>query len=296
MFIKYCIIICLAAIGSLFSQTSQWRLIWDKNSESNMAHYKVYRDSKPSASNLLTTVNHTPRIVGDMIMTYTDARLEPGIRYYYRLKAVNTLGLESDYSEEVSAAIPLIAFPDSIKNILLKPNSSLSFDLDSYVTDPDDADHQLKWTTSGAQTLIISVDSMTHDCLFTAPADWRGPEKITLQAEDPDGFFDVGTIDVYSDSTQIEEPGESINVFPVPYLEKEHATSGGITFQNIPVGAELIIFTMLGEVVYKKEDPEENYLWAVKNQENKAVSSGVYMYRVILNNKKIKSGKIIIIR
>jgi len=280
----------------LFSQTTQWRLIWDKNFESDMSHYEVYRDTKPSASSLLTTVNHTARTGSDTLMVHIDTQLQRGIRYYYRLKAVSTTGLSSDFSTEVSAAIPRIMFPDSIKIILLRANSSLSFDLDVYVTDPDNADSELEWSLSGAQLLTISIQNTTHVLTITSPEDWQGHEKITLQAEDADGFNDKSTIDIFSDSTQITIPEEDIIVYPVPYIEKQHFNLGGIIFDNIPDHSELLIYTLLGESVYKRNELSGSYTWNVKNLEDKSLSSGIYIYKILNNNKKVKSGKIVIVQ
>lgn len=76
----------------------QVTLVWDPNIEPDLEGYKCYYglDSR----NYEYTV-----VVGDQtVCTVTD--LEPGETYYFAVTAYNTVGLESDYSEEVIYTVP----------------------------------------------------------------------------------------------------------------------------------------------------------------------------------------------
>lgn len=73
-------------------------LIWDPNSESDLAGYKVYFGT--------TSRTYGAPIILGKVTTYTVTGLTPGVTYYFAVTAYNTAGLESGYSNEVSATIP----------------------------------------------------------------------------------------------------------------------------------------------------------------------------------------------
>ncbi len=71
-------------------------LAWDINSESDLAGYKVYYgQASRSYENIIT--------IG-IVNSYTLTGLSPGT-YYFTVTAFNTKGLESGFSNEVSAVI-----------------------------------------------------------------------------------------------------------------------------------------------------------------------------------------------
>ena len=75
-------------------------LHWNANPESDMAYYKIYRDQMqwftPSLANLFAEIDHPGTL-------YVDTGLINGQTYYYRVSAVDTVGNESGFSEEVRA-------------------------------------------------------------------------------------------------------------------------------------------------------------------------------------------------
>ena len=83
---------------SLFGQ-GVVSLVWDPNSESDLAGYKVYWGTTPRTYGTPTTIG--------LVTTFTTPTLSPG-RYYFSVTARNTAGLESGYSNEVSAIITAI--------------------------------------------------------------------------------------------------------------------------------------------------------------------------------------------
>ncbi|MCD4692907.1 MAG: hypothetical protein K8R79_08335, partial [Calditrichales bacterium] len=225
-----CIIILTGIFSELSAQTSQWKLVWDKNSESNMSHYLVFRDTKSLPVVQVGQVIHPDTIYID----YTDKDIERGILYFYRLKAVNSDSLESDYSDEVSAALPKIEFPDSVRNRVLPPDSTDEINLDNYVTDPDNPSNQLTWAVEGNVKLSVQINPVSHIATISSTGDWGNQEKLIFTVTDADSFFDVGTITVCSDSSLIPAPNTNagINAYPIPYRPAQH--NNGITFLDIP--------------------------------------------------------------
>lgn len=68
-------------------------LVWNRNTDRDFATYRIYRDGKLLASN----------IVG---LAYSDRDVKSGTTYTYQLTAVDTTGNESAKSAPVSAALP----------------------------------------------------------------------------------------------------------------------------------------------------------------------------------------------
>jgi len=71
-------------------------LQWDPNSESDLAGYKVYYGTASGTYG-------TPITIGTQV-SYTFTQLAPGT-YYFAVTAYNTAGLESGFSNEVSAVV-----------------------------------------------------------------------------------------------------------------------------------------------------------------------------------------------
>ena len=120
-------------------------------------------------------------------------------------------------------------------------------------------------------------------------------------------LFDTSGIEMlYSDSTfnttyQIS-PTENlaeVYVFPNPYRpSRGHSV---VVFDNIPADAkDLAVFSLTGDLVYERTFgglPQRRMPWNVINNNGDKLASGFYIY--ILkgeNGKKIKSGKIAVIR
>jgi hypothetical protein len=269
-----------------------------------------------------------------------------------------------------------------------------TFDLDDYVTDPDNPDDQLTWTISGENNLTVNINSNSHVVTVTInDTSWVGSETINFQVTDPDGlsnnddvlfsvnlpgnndpvitsipvesaktgefysylvsaddvdgdslvfslingtpdFLDVvrndstsatsafvsgipplgsdGTYDItilVSDNrggtdTQIYEltvtsssieSSPEIIAYPTPYVAGR-SPANRITFGNVPLNAELMLFNLIGEPVFSTKVEVQPYSWNIKNNSGLEVQSGLYFYYVKEGGKVISSGKIVIIR
>ena len=73
------------------------QLNWNQLPLSNLLQNNIYRDVTPNPTQLVSSVpfNQT---------SFTDTGLTNGVTYYYRVKTVSVYGVESEYSNQLSAA------------------------------------------------------------------------------------------------------------------------------------------------------------------------------------------------
>ena len=105
--------------------------------------------------------------------------------------ATDTGGLSD--SDASSFTITEINDPPVINNIIdqtiAKGDSFVPIVLDDYVTDVDNPDSEITWSTEGNSELIVTI--IDHAASISAPnSDWTGSETITFTATDPDGLSD----------------------------------------------------------------------------------------------------------
>lgn len=181
-------VLCLI-VSQAFSQTESFTISWDLNTESDVSGYQVYRNTSPSASTQIASVTHPDH-------EYVDSDIEKGVLYYYRLTAGDLSGNRSDYSAEVSAAVPLISGLQS--QIVITPGQTRTFQLDDYVSDPDHSDANITWTISGDVSLDVTIANRV--ATIVAPQNWSGQEQLLFTAEDPDGFSDVFPMTILSEN------------------------------------------------------------------------------------------------
>ncbi len=101
-------IFCLgAAILFLCCQVSMAAsvtLTWNRNQEPDIAGYKIYYGTSSHNYSESTTINDTA--TSPAKISHTVSGLGEGITYYFAVKAFDLAGQFSDYSSEVSVAIP----------------------------------------------------------------------------------------------------------------------------------------------------------------------------------------------
>ncbi|MCH8013038.1 MAG: T9SS type A sorting domain-containing protein [Candidatus Marinimicrobia bacterium] len=85
----------------------------------------------------------------------------------------------------------------NIPNVtFLEDSSQTTLDLDDYVMDSDDDIADLKWSVSGNDSVIVVIESTTHEVLFSVPANWNGQEVLAFTATDPNGNSDSDYVKV----------------------------------------------------------------------------------------------------
>ncbi len=187
---KFCLmaILCLNVVP-LLAQTDSWRLIWDKNAETDVYLYRVYRGTASLPTSQIGNVMHPDTF-------YVDDELMKGVRYYYRVKAMDYSSNLSEYSEQVSAAIPEIS--GLSPRIYIPPDSLNIIALDPVVNDPDNPDNQLTWSVTGAVRLDVTINQSSRTVTIRTPSDWSGSEVLTFKVADPDGYFDWVEVSIES--------------------------------------------------------------------------------------------------
>ncbi|HEY2393213.1 MAG TPA: fibronectin type III domain-containing protein [Candidatus Angelobacter sp.] len=89
----------LQAVFSAASQNSFIDLTWSPNTEPDLAGYNVYRHTANEAPvKINTELIKTPR--------FPDPGIQPGMKYFYSVTAVDLRGNESSKSEETSETVP----------------------------------------------------------------------------------------------------------------------------------------------------------------------------------------------
>lgn len=94
--------------------------------------------------------------------------------------------------------------------------STISFDLDDYVFDPQDPDADMTWTYSGNANFTVSINATTHVVTLTpVNPNWNGSNTITFRATDPGGAYDTDAANftmtaVNDDPTDITLTGNSV--------------------------------------------------------------------------------------
>ncbi|HES59556.1 MAG TPA: fibronectin type III domain-containing protein, partial [Caldithrix sp.] len=228
------ILLLIVSIG--YSQTTQWRLLWDPNTESDMHYYKIFRDTHTLPTTQIDTTIHPHT-------EYIDTDIVPGTRYYYRLKAVDSSGLESDYSAEVSAAIPNVT---NIPNQTVNQGQNFVINLNNYVTDPDHADSEIEWTYSNNSELTISINASKIATITPSSGSWYGLETVTFTATDPDEFFDIDAATL------------SVNALPVVGTISNQTINQGGTFTTIS----------LDNFVADPDDADAEISWSASGNSN----------------------------
>ncbi len=91
-------------------------LSWNPNSEANLSHYEVYGGTNSNPTELIDTTSST---------SFPLNELSPGTTYYFRVVAVDSIGLKSEYS--IQAVFTPNPFNDYSANLNSNYNSTSSW-------------------------------------------------------------------------------------------------------------------------------------------------------------------------
>jgi gliding motility-associated-like protein len=157
-------------------------LSWTNPNGFNIAYFKIYRDTAAGAAVLIDSVPGTQ-------LQYLDTLgLQLNRRYYYRIKAVNTQGIHSDYSNEISA-VPFNKRPENttLPNKEFPNVGEFNFVRCVYSAqgsfDPDGQIVSYQWYVNDS---LVSVGDSILIYYYG-----RGTNKLRLITEDNDGARDT---------------------------------------------------------------------------------------------------------
>jgi hypothetical protein len=164
--------------------TSAWRLIWYQNDEEDsVLYYDIYRNTTDNFIGVDPIGRRNSTDNPDTV--YVDEGVDPGIHYYYRLKAVNQYG-SSPFSDPADAAIPQITLPNTLQ---AKIDTITNLVLDNYVNDPDTPEESQTWSVSGGDQITVSIISASRIARVTTSNELDLTESFIFTVTDPDSFY-----------------------------------------------------------------------------------------------------------
>jgi len=78
----------------------------------------------------------------------------------------------------------------------LEDSTHTTLDLNDHAMDADNNLAELSWSVSGNDSVVVLIDSVTHEVVFSAPANWNGQEVLTFTVTDPDSNSDSDDVTV----------------------------------------------------------------------------------------------------
>lgn len=167
-------------------------LLWSAVLDPNLAQYNIYRSLSSPAITLIGTVIGTPPD-----SSFIDSGLVNVTEYFYRITAENSVGIESDFSNEVYSIPNFRPNWMQIPDTSFLEDGSLHLSLDEYVIDEDEPDSSLIITVSISSELILSLDSASHELIISSQSDAYGfTDDVTVSALDSDGLSGAETFSV----------------------------------------------------------------------------------------------------
>lgn len=174
-------------------------LNWTHSTPQYIDYYRIFRNTSSPANQLIDSVDSN-------LLTFIDTTVSNGITYYYRIQAIDILGIESNFSNEKNATPNnLLPIAVALENIFI-PNAGrvLTTDLTfssagSY--DPDGTIEAIYWYVND---ILIGQDS---DLNYSFP---QGTNDVKLVVEDDEGLRDssLATVNI---STFIRSLGAPLN-------------------------------------------------------------------------------------
>ncbi len=167
----------------LHSQTDSLQIFWDPNPETDIENYQLYRSMNSNSYQLWNTIQHPISHIIDRI------NVSPGNLYSYRLVAVNSNGMRSDFSDTVSVGIPQIRW--AITEMV--NNDSLVVQLSDFIYDPDDHISTLKILIFSESHLTIKKNA--NDIVIKPdPLTFYGEGQFSMIVHDQDSLWDLKNI------------------------------------------------------------------------------------------------------
>ncbi len=269
------LLLLLVSVPLAAQETAEILLSWPGNPEPDVLRYIIYR-SPDSINAHFVAIDS----VNSSTTTYTDNNLNKGIPYFYRIKAKNSAGDTSPFSNNVSIfSIPQNA-SDAIK-ALCRITTIADVGLGTF---------DITWSSALATIGFIQYGG-TGD--FDSMSAWDNATYKTTHTTRVSGlsspgtyFFRAAAYDNYKNmfisaiDTIVVRPNNPsplsapvLSVYPVPY----HPGVGNFQINNLPLGGSATIYSETGlEVWHHDAGGTDSISWNGTNNNGNRVMSGVY--------------------
>lgn len=268
------------AVPLAAQETTSYLVNWAPNPETDIAGYIIFRS--------LSSVDSNPAAIDTTdaaTFSYIDSGLQKGIPYYYWIKAMNTAGETSDYSNPVSG-------------LTIPQNAEASLDALCRVTQRtkvSDSSYNIGWSTAMSTIGLVQFDlDQTLDSLSAWDDDayalahaalideLLSPRTYYLRAvsyDENDNMF-ISAVDTLVVQNDLPAPLATphLDIYPVPY----RPLAGSLNMINLPVGGSVAIVNGNGVTVYSFTIDAPDMTWDGTNIQGSPVMSGIY-YAFIKN-------------
>src|SRR5262245_47584423 len=236
--LRFAVVLSVLAAGSMmclapsaYAQTI--KLAWDPSPDSGVAGYNVYRSQQSGVYS--TPVNGLNIIT---TTSFTDSGVHSGTTYYYVVTTVNTSGVQSGYSNEVLATVPVLttnkapvvnAGPDQATT--LPPNAALA------ATDDGLPNGVLtyRWTVvSGTGVTLSTSTASTTQATFSAAGTYT--LRITVSDGQLSSSDDVVVIATASTLTTNKAPVVNAGLDQTITLPAKATLTPAATDDGLPNG------------------------------------------------------------
>ena len=163
----------------------QVMLMWNKNAETNFLKYRIYMSSTSNGESLYDSTSN-----GITDTTRQINGLVNGSTYYFKVTAIGNTRQESGLSNEASASLPVLPFPDISLSSGILPGGQLGFSwgdfngdgyLDLFQSAGNASSYLYKNNGNGTFTQVPSPDSSnSNNTNGSVWADFNGDGKLDL--------------------------------------------------------------------------------------------------------------------
>ena len=207
LFLLWCVVAPMVCAGATSgAPTQSVTLAWDANTEPDIAGYRVYYGTvSRQYSQSLDAGNTT---------TASISGLASGTTYFFAATALDTAGLESDYSNEVQYTTPLSNTPPTAGDDTINrgPGESVKVAVSALLANDTDATADplsiTDVSTMSAKGAVVSLSSGW--VFYQPPADMNEDDSFTYTVSDGRGGTATGavTVSVTSDPNEAGAMGQ----------------------------------------------------------------------------------------
>jgi hypothetical protein len=182
------------------SQTDTLNISWDRNPAiDSISYYILFRaasDQNTSFSlsdyDSILAINQTPPTINTIDTVDRDgAVIRPGYFISYRVIAVDSMGVISDYSDPKGVGLPQILW----QTTTIDSGDMTTIMYSEFLNDLDDDVNSLNIVSSQEQNVIVST-SNSELFITPDPVNYSGTASFRLTATDDEGFWDRRVINL----------------------------------------------------------------------------------------------------